>query len=70
MGEKFILKSKTIWGVIIMALPTLFEAFGVPVPDGVSEQVNDAVVHLIEFVGASLAVYGRISAEQPVRVKP
>ncbi len=68
--DKFIIQSKTIWGVIIMAAPTVLTTLGMPMPDGLSDELNAAVLHLIEAFGGALAIYGRIVADKQVRLKP
>ncbi len=59
-----ILKSKTIWGVLIAAIPTLLGFFGLQVGDiGVfTDLANNAVDSLVTLAGSALAVYGRIVA--------
>lgn len=56
-AKKNILKSKTVWGVIIAALPTLLEMGQSDVL--LIKNVGDAVITL---AGAALAIYGRYAA--------
>ena len=68
MENKIFLKSKTIWGVVIAALPALLPAFGLTMADdGLSliSQLGDAV---LQAVGLGLAAYGRFVAKTGVSV--
>ncbi len=67
-NSKFILKSKTIWGVLIAAVPTILAQFGYDM--GNPELLNGIVNEIFEVVGAVLAVFGRIVAEGPIAIKP
>ena len=64
---KFVLKSKTIWGVIIAAVPTILAQFGVDV--GSTELINGWANEIIEAFGSLLAIYGRFVADTAVHVK-
>ena len=60
--NKYFLKSKTIWGIIVMALPALLPVLGLSLtPDDTTliTQTGDSVMTAI---GGILAVYGRFSA--------
>jgi len=70
MDSKFILQSRTIWGVIIMALPAVLPLFGIEFGAEAVGESNIAFNSLIEFVGAVLAVYGRFKAETSISVTP
>lgn len=60
------LKSKTIWGVIVCVLPTLAPLVGLGNDDlTMISHVGDSV---IQAVGALLAVYGRVKAEDKLSV--
>ena len=52
-------KSKTLWGVVITALPTILRVSGVPLPPGVAEALVEV---LIVVTGATVATRGRIQA--------
>lgn len=59
MSEKHYLKSKTIWGAIVAALPAFIPLLG-------SESVatiETIGTSLLSLIGAGLAVYGRIKAK-------
>ena len=58
-------KSKTVWGIAISALPTILQLFGVPVPSGVGELLNQILV----ATGSGLAVYGRVKAVDKLTLK-
>lgn len=60
--EKWMLKSKTVWGVILMGVPTLLTVFGVSLPEGSIENADTLAKHAIEAIGAALALYGRFAA--------
>ena len=57
--EKHFLKSKTIWGAIVAALPALIPLLGAETATSI-ETVGSSVVTLI---GAIIAIYGRVKAE-------
>jgi hypothetical protein len=59
-AEKFFLKSKTIWGVIVMALPALLPLAGVGSETGTL--ITATGDGLIQAAGAALAIYGRQQA--------
>lgn len=70
--EKFILKSKTIWGAIFMAAPAIrpfLTVLGIELPAGLEDQADvafQASVTALEAAsaafGAWLTIYGRIKA--------
>lgn len=62
MENKFFLKSKTIIGVILSALPALLPALGITFSADDAQLVSSGVDALIQAVGAVLAVYGRFAA--------
>lgn len=62
MENKFFLKSKTIIGVILSALPALLPALGITFSADDAQLVSSGVDALIQAVGAILAVYGRFAA--------
>jgi len=59
--EKFFIKSKTILGILILALA----AFGVTIPVS-----NEELAHVLDLaqalIGAALAIYGRFAAKAPL----
>ena len=68
---KNILASKTLWGVVIAALPTVLGFFNLHVSDvaafsaGASELVDSALT----LAGSALAIYGRFKATAELVVK-
>lgn len=66
---KELLKSKTIWGVILLVLNgTLFKDN--PLTDQFGDQVNGAIDSILTTVGAVLAVWGRLTAKAPLIGRP
>lgn len=61
---KSLLASKTLWGVLIAALPTLANALGYKIADAASftSGATELVDAVITLVGSALAVYGRVRA--------
>jgi hypothetical protein len=59
--NKFILKSKTIWGIIIAVAPVVFPAVS-------AIELNNLATAAVSLVGAALAVYGRFKAIDPIRL--
>jgi|14_taG_2_1085336.scaffolds.fasta_scaffold12387_2 hypothetical protein len=69
---KFFLKSKTIWGVIMMVVPQVLPIatlFGLPIGDGDVALLGSFGDAALETVGAGLAIYGRFQAGG-VTIKP
>lgn len=71
--SKFFLKSKTIWGGIILGLPPILESVGM---GGIGQMLIDlnpdimgVVDKLADLVGLFLVVWGRIKATGSVTVK-
>lgn len=74
MHEKFFLKSKSVWGIIIVALPQLWALFpGLPQfdVDTASQSFNTIMDSLNEIIGAILIIKGRIDAglSEPTKLK-
>lgn len=66
---KELLKSKTIWGVILLVLNgTLFK--NNPLTEQFGDQVNAAIDSVMVTVGAVLAVWGRLTAKAPMVGRP
>lgn len=68
---KSIFASKTLWGVVIAALPTVLALFGFKIADAAafSAGAEQAVDGLITLVGSGLAIYGRFKATASLVVK-
>jgi hypothetical protein len=65
MNSKFFLKSKSVWGIIIVALPQLWLIFpGLPAFDlaTASQSFNTVLDSLNEIIGVILIIKGRIDA--------
>lgn len=62
--SKSLFASKTLWGVVIAALPSLAKLFGYDIADvaGFTQGANEAVDGIVTLVGSALAVYGRLKA--------
>jgi hypothetical protein len=74
METKFILKSKTVWGAILMLVPTVFVLLGLdaPSPDELAgaKAAGEQILLLgTELVGFALAIWGRMAAKTKVVVK-
>ncbi|MEE8288903.1 MAG: hypothetical protein V3R25_05775 [Nitrosomonadaceae bacterium] len=66
MENKWFLKSKTVYGVIIAMLPNivaLLSTVGVPVSEDVMGMFQETGEIMFNAVGALLAVYGRVNAD-------
>ena len=65
MKDKFFLKSKTLWGGLIVFLPVLLGTFGVDIPDNLPV-LGEAGASFLdatnEIVGALLIAWGRYTA--------
>lgn len=68
MGEvKSFVTSKTIWGVVLMVIGSIF---GYNIPEGVDQEIANIASTVAEAVGAVLAVYGRIAANKKITLAP
>jgi len=63
---KVYLKSKTLWGILIAALPTILRVSGVPLPPGTDDLLGEVLV----AIGSSIGVYGRVTATQRLAFRP
>lgn len=55
-------KSKTLWGVLLTALPTLIRVSGVPLPPGADAAILQVVEIIMVTAGLGVATTGRIQA--------
>lgn len=62
--EKAWWQSRTIIGIVVMLLAQVLKWFKV---DIVNEELTDIVTISMEFIGAGLAVYGRVKARKAIR---
>jgi len=65
---KNVFASKTIWGVIIAALPGILKIFGIDVAPGFSEHAQALIDGGITLFGSLLAFWGRITATKSLVV--
>ena len=65
MEKKNILKSKTIYGVLLILAPIISKYLGFDV----SEDLHELVEIAIQAIGGGFAVYGRIKAKHELVVK-
>ena len=70
MDTKIFLASKTIWGVVIMALPALLPLAGVTFGPDDTVLLNDTADKIFQAAGALIAVWGRWSATTKLSIKP
>ncbi len=68
--KKFFLQSKTMWGIAIMALPTVFKAVGYDMSSEEAGEFAGVLQYLIEGVGALLAIIGRMKARGAIVASP
>ena len=68
--EKFILKSKTCQGLVVMALPMLASLIGFQWAGEDNESVNQTIDAALTFVGLAWGLYGRLTAKAVVTVLP
>ena len=69
MDTKIFLASKTIWGVVIMALPVLLPLVGVSFGPDDTTVLNETADKVFQAVGALIAVWGRWSATTKLSIK-
>ena len=73
MEAKFLLKSKTIWGILLMVIPAVCPLLGIEPPSSADlQQFGDNLFTtangIIQIIGALLAVYGRLTAKHQLKV--
>lgn len=78
--DKFILKSRTIWGIILTALPAIIgvaRGFGLDIPVEIVGEMDAAMKATfaageaaVGLFGIWLGVYGRFKAVLGITVKP
>lgn len=62
-SNKIFLASKTLWGVVVMALPVLLPLVGISFTVDDTAFVNTNVDMIFQAVGAILALVGRFTAK-------
>jgi hypothetical protein len=69
---KTFLQSKTLWGIVLMAVPTISKALGHEIaPTDAAGLVNSAQALVndgLTFGGLVLAIWGRFSAAKPLKL--
>lgn len=70
MGTKWLLQSKTVWGILLVAVPSLLTTFGVSIPAEWVGDIDGIVKTLLEVSGSILALYGRITADSGLHILP
>lgn len=68
--EKFIAKSKTVQGLIVIALPMLASLLGFEWAGEDNTAVNETIDAAITFIGFTWALVGRITAKTGVHILP
>lgn len=72
--SKWIAKSKTLWGAIIMAVPVVAPVVGIDLSPEATQEVADAGVSVIEaafaVIGGALVIIGRLTAAATATVLP
>ena len=63
MKHKSALKSKTIWGIVIAAMPVVAGLLGVSFSDAETQQLTES---FITIFGLAVAAYGRAVATGPL----
>lgn len=68
MENKIFLKSKTIWGVLIAALPALLPALGVTFSADDTHMISQLGDAIFQTAGLAIAAYGRFVAKTSLSV--
>ena len=66
--SKFFLQSKTILGILLMALTNLGPLFGISFTEGDAAMVREQIDAIITAVGALIATWGRATANSSIRL--
>lgn len=69
--SKFVLKSKTILGGLIAAVPGIGTALGVEIPElhSIQQSLFSVLDHFNELVGLALVAWGRVTATTDLVLK-
>ncbi len=68
--EKFILKSKTVQGIVVSILPMLSNLFGFDWTEQDNTELGAILELFVTLVGATWAFYGRMRAGSALRLIP
>ena len=67
--SKWFLKSKTIIGIILAALPALAVALGINFTEDDSVMISGLMDLIVQLVGSGYAIYGRFVAEDKISLE-
>jgi uncharacterized membrane protein len=67
-GNKFFMKSMTVWGILIMAAPQVAILLGIDFTAADAAEADGHVQTIITAIGGLLAVIGRVRAKQGLSV--
>lgn len=70
MEKKFALKSKTVWGAIVMIVGMLAPMFGWDWWQAMQDQIGTMFQLGWQFVAAGLVLWGRFTADKKITVSP
>ncbi|MEP2943576.1 MAG: hypothetical protein ABJ081_07710 [Hyphomicrobiales bacterium] len=59
--------SRTVWGALIAIAASIGGAFGIMLGEVDQSALTDAILQMVGAVGAVVALYGRLSANQILR---
>ena len=68
MANKFILKSKTILGLLVTAAPMIAMLFGWTMTEDDSAMITQTADSIIQTMGLVFAAYGRIVSKEKLYV--
>lgn len=68
--DKFIAKSKTFQGLVVMALPMIASLIGFEWAGEDNESLNQTIDAAITFIGFAWGLFGRLSAKADIKVLP
>ena len=68
--DKFILKSKTVVGAIVMLLPVLAQLFGFSFSADDSAMITEGWDQVVSAIGAVMVVIGRFTAKSNISLNP
>ena len=66
--EKNFLQSKTLWGIIMSAVPLVSQVTGVEISDTETQSIAGAIPEIIGAVGVLLAIIGRFTAKTNLKI--
>lgn len=66
--NKYVLKSKTVVGILVIIAPTLATLFGFTLTADNSAMISNSADSIIQLLGAALGIYGRVKAKGGIYV--